>query len=108
MARSAGVRCLGIALGATLGLSGCGNSGSGTSSSPPLPPGITSLSPSSGAVGAAVTITGTNFGTTQGTSSVAFNGIAATPTSWSATSIVVAVPAGATTGNVVVDGKRLA
>src|SRR6202034_105060 len=102
VARSAGVRCLGIALGATLGLSGCGSSGSGTSSSPPSAPGITSLSPSSGAVGAAVTITGTNFGTAQGTSSVTFNGIAATPTSWNATSIVVTVPAGATTGNVVV------
>ena len=102
VARSAGVRYLGIALGATLGLSGCGSSGSGTSSSPPSAPGITSLSPSSGAVGAAVTITGTNFGTTQGTSSVTFNGIAATPTSWNATSIVVTVPAGATTGNVVV------
>ena len=31
-----------------------------------------------------------------------FNGTTATPTSWSATSIVVPVPAGATTGNVVV------
>ena len=102
VARSTGVRCLGIALGATLGLSGCGSSGRGTSSSPPPPPGISSLSPSSGAVGAAVTITGTNFGTAQGTSSVTFNGIAATPTSWNATSIVVTVPAGATTGNVVV------
>src|SRR5580658_2640145 len=105
VARSAGVGCLGIALGATLGLSGCG-SGSGTSS-PSLPiPGITSLSPTSGVVGATVTITGTNFGATQvtstGTSTVTFNGIAATPTSWSATSIVVSVPAGATTGNVVV------
>jgi len=33
---------------------------------------------------------------------VTFNGIAATPTGWSATSIGVKVPAGATTGNVVV------
>jgi hypothetical protein len=101
VARSAGVRCLGIALGATLGLSGCGSSGGGTSSSP-APPSITNLSPTSGAVGAAVTITGTNFGATQGTSSVTFNGIAATPISWSVTSIAVTVPAGATTGNVVV------
>src|SRR6266700_701896 len=65
-------------------------------------PTITSLSPTSGAVGASVTITGTNFGSTQGTSTVKFNRTAATPTSWSATSIVVPVPAGATTGNVVV------
>ena len=81
VARSAGVRCLGIALGATLGLSGCGSSSSGTSNPPPPPtPGITNLSPSSGAVGAAVTIAGTNFGATQGTSSVTFNGMVATPT----------------------------
>src|SRR5260370_503801 len=63
---------------------------------------ITNLNPTSGLVGASVTITGANFGATQGTSTVAFNGTAATPTSWSATSIVAPVPAGATTGNVVV------
>jgi len=49
-----------------------------------------------------VTITGTNFGATQGASTVTFNGTAATVTSWSATSIVAPVPNGATTGNVVV------
>src|SRR5947199_330277 len=65
-------------------------------------PTISSLSPSSGAVGASVTITGTNFGSTQGNSTVKFNGTAATPTSWNATSIVAPVPSGATTGNVVV------
>ena len=63
-------------------------------------PNITSVSPSSGPVGTSVTITGTNFGATQGT--ISFNGTPATPTSWSATSIVASVPAGATTGNVVV------
>jgi hypothetical protein len=68
-----------------------------------LPPSITSLSQTSGAIGASITITGTNFGATQGTSTVTFNGTAAaTVTSWSATSIVVTVPVGATTGNVVV------
>src|SRR6266403_1255446 len=65
-------------------------------------PSVTSLNPTSGAVGTSVTIAGTNFGTTQGTSTVTFNGISGTPTSWSATSIVVLVPAGTTTGNVVV------
>ena len=65
-------------------------------------PSITGLSPTSGAVGAAVAITGTNFGSAQGTSTVIFNGTAGTPTSWSATSIQLAVPTGATTGNVVV------
>jgi IPT/TIG domain len=63
---------------------------------------ITSLSPASGEVGATVTITGTNFGSPHGTSAVSFNGVTATPTSWSATSIAVQVPGGATTGNVVV------
>ena len=65
-------------------------------------PNITSLSPTSSAVGASVTITGTNFGSTQGTSTVSFNGTLATATSWSATSIVASVPSGASTGNVVV------
>jgi hypothetical protein len=65
-------------------------------------PSITSLNPTSGPVGSSVTITGANFGATQGTSTVRFNGTSAVPTSWSATSIVATVPAGATTGNVVV------
>ncbi len=65
-------------------------------------PTVTSLSPTSGVIGTPVTIMGANFGAAQGTSTVTFNGIAATPTSWSATSITAAVPAGATTGNVVV------
>jgi hypothetical protein len=66
------------------------------------PPSITSLGPTSGAVGASVTIAGTNFGATQGTSTVTFNGTSGSPTAWTATSITVPVPAGATTGNVVV------
>ncbi len=65
-------------------------------------PSITNLNPATGLVGTPVTIAGANFGAAQGTSTVKFNGIVATPTSWSATSIVVPVPAGATTGNVVV------
>ena len=69
----------------------------------PAAPSITSLSPTSGPVGTAVTITGTNFGSTQGTSTVTFNGTSGgTATSWSATSITINVPTGATTGNVVV------
>ncbi|PYU04669.1 MAG: hypothetical protein DMG33_13375, partial [Acidobacteria bacterium] len=65
-------------------------------------PSITSLSPTSGPVGTAVTITGANFGVTQGTSTVSFNGTTATPTSWSSTSIVAPVPNGAASGNVTV------
>ena len=65
-------------------------------------PAITSLSTTSGPTGTPVTITGTNLGSSQGTSTVTFNGTAATVTTWSATSIATSVPAGATTGNVVV------
>jgi chitodextrinase len=65
-------------------------------------PSITNLNPASGLIGTSVTITGTNFGATQGTNTVKFNGTAGSPTSWSASSIVVKVPAGATTGNVFV------
>ena len=65
-------------------------------------PSITSLNPTSGPVGTSATIAGTNFGAAQGTSTVAFNGIAAAATAWSAASITATVPSGATTGNVVV------
>ena len=67
-------------------------------------PVITGLSVPAGPVGTSVTITGTNFGSTQGTSTVTFNGTAATvaPADWTNTSIKTTVPAGATTGNVVV------
>ena len=76
---------------------------------PPVPtPTLTSLSPSNGPVTTAVTISGSNFGSTQGTSTVTFNGTAATPTTWSVSSIVVPVPAGATAGNVVVTVGGLA
>lgn len=67
------------------------------------PPAITSLLPTSGAVGTPVTITGSNFGTSLGASTVTFNGTPATSiTNWSPTSMVAVVPAGATTGYVVV------
>ena len=66
------------------------------------PPSITNLNPTSGLVGTSVTITGANFGATQSTSTVTFNGTAATPTAWSATAITAPVPAAALTGNVIV------
>src|SRR5438270_5816940 len=65
-------------------------------------PTITSLTPSTGAVASSVVIAGTNFRTPQGSSTVSFNGIASTPTAWSATSITAPAPTGATTGPVVV------
>lgn len=65
-------------------------------------PSISNLSPGGGVVGTSVTITGANFGSSQGTSTVTFNGTTGTPTNWSGTSIKVPVPSGATTGNVLV------
>lgn len=65
-------------------------------------PGISGLAPTSGAVGTSVTITGTNFGATQGTSTVTFNGVMAATTTWSDTTIISPVPAGASNGPVVV------
>ena len=50
-------------------------------------PTIASLSPTSGLAGNSVTISGTNFGSIQGTSTVSFGGTAAAVTAWSATSI---------------------
>src|SRR5262249_32569978 len=67
-----------------------------------IPPTLTSLSPTSGSVGNSVTLTGTNFGSSQGSSTVSFNGTTATATSWGSTSIVVTVPSGGASGNVTV------
>lgn len=67
-------------------------------------PTITAVSPKSGSTGTVVTISGTNFGASQGSNSmVLFNHAEATPSSWSASSIVAPVPAGATTGNILVN-----
>ena len=57
-----------------------------------LGPGITSISPSTASPGTLVTITGTNFGASQGTSRVKFGSTPAIVKSWAATSISVRVP----------------
>jgi IPT/TIG domain-containing protein len=72
------------------------------------PPNLTSVNPTVGIAGQSITITGSNFGATQGSSTVTFNGVAATVASWSATSIIATVPAAATTGPVVVTVAGLA
>jgi YD repeat-containing protein len=79
-----------------------GSASNGVTFTVTLPPGITSLTPNSGPVGTAVMIAGANFGATQGTSTLKFNGVTATPSSWSTTSITAPVPSGASTGPVVV------
>jgi len=63
---------------------------------------ITSLSSTSGAVGTPITLTGTGFGQSQGTSSVSVNGATASPSTWSDTSIIVTVPLAASLGTAAV------
>lgn len=70
--------------------------------SSPSAPSVSSLSTSSGPVGTPVQVNGANFASSQGTSSLTFNGTAATASSWSTTVINTSVPSGATTGPVVV------
>lgn len=65
-----------------------------------FPPTITSISPATGPVGAAVTITGTNFSAVPSGNIVAFNGTNALVTASSATSITTTVPNGATSGTI--------
>jgi hypothetical protein len=93
-----------VALGSAT-ISACTGSvcGSTTVTVAPPPPSVTSISPASGTIGTAVTLTGANFGATQGSSTVTFNGVAAPVTNWTASSIGVSVPAGTTTGNLTVN-----
>jgi IPT/TIG domain-containing protein/List-Bact-rpt repeat protein len=72
-----------------------GTATSGNSFTVVSPPAIASFAPTSGPVGTTVTISGTKF---TGASAVAFNGVGATFTLSSDTSIQATVPAGATTG----------
>ena len=71
-------------------------------------PSITSLSLTQGPSQMGFVINGANFGGAQGTSTVTLNGTQLTVISWSGTSITVQVPAGATSGNVVVTVSGLA
>ncbi|MGA2654125.1 MAG: Ig-like domain repeat protein [Terracidiphilus sp.] len=69
----------------------------------PDTPVITSILANPAAVGTTVTIVGQNFGPSQGSSTVTFNGVAATTlSSWTDSSFKATVPPGATTGDVIV------
>jgi hypothetical protein len=61
-------------------------------------PNVSSLSPTSGPVGTQVTITGTGFGTTQGSGLVWIGTKYATVVSWSDTQVVATVASGSATG----------
>jgi RHS repeat-associated protein len=67
-----------------------------------LTPAISGLSPNPVLANELVTISGNNFGSSSSAGTVSFNGIPATPTSWSNTSIGILVPGNATAGSVVV------
>jgi RHS repeat-associated protein len=84
----------------TLGTATFDNVSINTASTPA--PQITSVSTTSGAVGSQVVISGNGFGTTQGSSVVVLNGAPVTISSWSATSITITIPSGATSGYLVV------
>jgi hypothetical protein len=93
--------------GQGLGISGFSvnaTAGGGGGSTTPT---ITSITPASGTDGSRVTIAGSNFGATQGSSTVNFGLSHAAVTSWSNTSITATVPnlsAGAVSVSVTVGG----
>ncbi len=70
-------------------------------------PAITSIAPAGGPVGISITITGSNFGATQGASVVSLNAVNAFVARWSDTEIVAVVPSGASSGpfSVTVSGQ---
>ena len=61
---------------------------------------IFDVNPISGMVGATATVRGQGFSTDASSDAVEFNGVAATVTSATTSTLVVTVPAGATTGPV--------
>lgn len=94
-----------VSIALLLWLAGCGGSSSRPAIVTPPPTGsptITSLSPTSGVIGASVTVSGSNFGSSQGSNTVTFNGQTASVSNWTDTAIVAKVPSGATSGDVVV------
>lgn len=87
-------------------LASCGGSGgesplSNDTSNPSgagIPPMVASFTPTAGAVGSTVLLSGAMFGSTPAANTVRFNGVVATVVSASSSQLVVQVPAGATTG----------
>jgi len=85
--------------GVSLTVAGRSSGSSGTASYIPGQPVINSLLMTNGNAGTPVTLSGINFGNSVGT--IKFNGVPATPASWTSTTITVPIPAGATSGPVV-------
>jgi RHS repeat-associated protein len=70
-------------------------------------PKIETISPTVTAIGAQITITGSNFGATQQSGSVVLNNTLGTIVSWADAHIVVAVPQGTSPGNLYVQQNAL-
>jgi len=89
-------------------LATCGGGGGEVTAPPPsgseigVTPIIVSVTPKSGSPGDSITITGMYFGATQEDSKVTLNALRLTVTSWSEQEIVATLPAGATSGVIVV------
>ena len=96
----AGSVYVGLALnsGSTSGLATAAFDNVSITSTAALVPSISAISATTGSIGSAVTITGSNFGASQGSSSALLNGAPLTVTSWSNTTINATIPAGATSG----------
>ncbi len=62
-------------------------------------PAITSISPTNGAAGTEVTIKGSNFGASQGTSTVGFGSVTVSAKAWSDSEITTKVPSDLKAGN---------
>ena len=65
-------------------------------------PTITSFTPTTGAVGSSVVITGTNFSATGSSNTVKLNGVQVSVTAATATSLTITVPESATSGKITV------
>src|SRR5690349_3343628 len=99
--RTLRVRLLAVAVcaSAVVAAAACGKSHYGGSTTPtptPTPPAgppvITSITPGGGVIGSTFVVAGSNFGATQGASTLTVDGNPATITSWSDASITATVP----------------
>lgn len=73
-----------------------------TAAAAAAPPALASFTPGTGAPGASVTLTGSNFSSTAVNNTVSFNGVPATVSNATATQLTVMVPPTASSGNITV------
>jgi hypothetical protein len=89
-----------VATGSTTGIAQIQQAGISSNSLPftVITPIISSITPASGLPGTSVTISGTGFGTAQGTGQIWLGTAPGVVTSWSDTQIIAAIAAGSATG----------